>query len=115
MMDTGPTICLPHPLQNACPGCTAFPHPSQNMTPLPRIHPDRARELQNSCNKGYAEKIQAVPDLLSHRPARCYPRELLARNVRINEEATRQLGGLFFQGRIVPTEAKPSKLSGEIL
>jgi hypothetical protein len=24
-------------------------------------------------------------------------------------------GGLFFQGRIVPTEIKPSKLSGEIL
>jgi hypothetical protein len=32
-----------------------------------------------------------------------------------NEEAARQLGGLFFQGRIVPTEAKPSKLSEEIL
>jgi hypothetical protein len=24
-------------------------------------------------------------------------------------------GGLFFQGRIVPTEIRPSKLSGEIL
>src|ERR1700722_8641133 len=79
MMDTGPTICLPHPLQNACPGCTAFPHPSQNMTPLPRIHPDRARELQNSCNKGYAEKIQAVPDLFHIVRLRCYSRELLAR------------------------------------
>src|ERR1700674_365814 len=32
-----------------------------------------------------------------------------------NEKATRQLGGLFFQGRIVLTEIKPSKLSGEIL
>jgi hypothetical protein len=34
---------------------------------------------------------------------------------RKNEEAARQLGGLFFQGRIVQTEAKPSKLSEEIL
>jgi len=32
-----------------------------------------------------------------------------------NEKATRQQGGLFFQGRIVLTEIKPSKLSGEIL
>jgi hypothetical protein len=31
-----------------------------------------------------------------------------------NEKATRQQGGLFL-GRIVPTEAKPSELSGEIL
>jgi hypothetical protein len=31
-----------------------------------------------------------------------------------SEEATRQQGGLFL-GRIVPTEAKPSELSGEIL
>jgi hypothetical protein len=31
------------------------------------------------------------------------------------EKATRQLGGLFLQGRIVLTEVKPSKLSGEIL
>ena len=30
------------------------------------------------------------------------------------EEAARQQGGLFV-GRIVPTEAKPSELSGEIL
>jgi hypothetical protein len=32
-----------------------------------------------------------------------------------NEKAARQLGSLFFQGRIVLTEIKPSKLSGEIL
>jgi hypothetical protein len=32
-----------------------------------------------------------------------------------NEKATRQQGGLFFLGRIVPTEAKPSKLSGQNL
>jgi hypothetical protein len=34
---------------------------------------------------------------------------------RENEEATRQQGGLLILGRIVPTEAKPSELSGEIL
>jgi hypothetical protein len=34
-----------------------------------------------------------------------------------NEKTARQLGGLFFQGRIVPTEVRinPSELSGEIL
>ena len=32
-----------------------------------------------------------------------------------NEKAARQIGGLFFQGRIVPTEAKPSELSGRNL
>src|SRR5208337_283047 len=26
-----PTICFPHLLQNACPGCTTVPHASQNM------------------------------------------------------------------------------------
>ena len=32
-----------------------------------------------------------------------------------NEKTARQIGGLFFQGRIVPTEAKPSELSGRNL
>jgi hypothetical protein len=32
-----------------------------------------------------------------------------------NEKATRQQGDLFLQGRIVPTEAKPSKLSEQNL
>jgi hypothetical protein len=34
-----------------------------------------------------------------------------------NEKAVRQLDGLLFQGRIVPTEVqkRPSELSGEIL
>jgi hypothetical protein len=31
------------------------------------------------------------------------------------EKTARQLGGLFTLGRIVPTEAKPSELSGEIV
>src|SRR5208337_4975925 len=31
MAAIGPTTCLPHLLQNPWPGCTAAPHPSQNM------------------------------------------------------------------------------------
>jgi hypothetical protein len=51
--------------------------------------------------------------------------ELQVRNVPEDPEDSGELerkrkghpakGGLFFQGRIVPTEIQPSKLSGEIL
>jgi hypothetical protein len=44
--------------------------------------------------------------------ARCVP---IAETRGEMKEATRQQGGFFRLGRIVPTEAKPSELSGEIL
>src|SRR5258708_7011246 len=134
--DTGPTICLPQRAQNDCPGCTAVPHPSQNM----KSSSERILEAPTeTLNRWYVEKSkQFRPRFVEPRTTKrclaqiCFrpnrgefqshaPRQFAKkftpwpRCARKNEEAARQLGGLFFQGRIVPTEAKPSKLSEEIL
>jgi hypothetical protein len=75
----------------------------------------RRAPLQNSCNKGYAGKSRQFRICGHLVLLEVVSREWDERNVCKNEETARQLGGLFFQGRIVPTEAKPSKLSAEIL
>ncbi|MBS1851626.1 MAG: hypothetical protein JST79_11985 [Acidobacteria bacterium] len=64
----------------------------------------------SSCRTSLPEKKYAGQRLLvPKRQSRKTEKE------KANEKAARQRDGLFFQGRIVPTEVKPSKLSGEIL
>jgi hypothetical protein len=88
---TGPRICLPHLLQKACPGCTAAPHPSQNMPSS-----NDSERSTKYFNTGYAQKLSRFLSF--------YASGLSTGNAE-NEKAARQRGQPFLQGRIVPTEA----------
>src|ERR1035437_5501814 len=92
--DPGPTICLPHLLQNTCPGCIAAPHPSQNMNSSLDGLPTETT-LQNIYNRGYVQDSKQFPSRV-----RTVPRgSLCAHRTKCkNEKATRQQGGLFFKG-----------------
>jgi hypothetical protein len=101
-MVSEPTICLPHRLQNACPGCTVVPHPSQNIDFL------RAASPAGRLVKTYAQPIPvqemlrkwrvkvhgkaSAPLELQRLPALLHADGLASKN----EKTTRQQGGLLF-------------------
>jgi hypothetical protein len=91
MTATGPTICLPHLLQKAWPGCTVVPHPSQNMIFLPPHSPSGLHYLTYISTDDTQMPCKSSVEVF----VSSYRYELSATREQ-NEKAARQQGDLFF-------------------
>src|SRR5215467_9669641 len=66
-----PRICLPQPLQNACPDCIAVPHPSQNMIFPSRTFVSLTLQNQNSTDDTRPRLRSSVPTRANHNILHC--------------------------------------------